>query len=83
MRGTSTRRSSMEPVICPNCGGTISALYDVFEDARKKMPERMGEILDELLIDRICCRAIFMTSVNFYQLRNGTYHKQTLEEAKK
>ncbi|MBS3125012.1 DNA-directed RNA polymerase subunit N [Candidatus Woesearchaeota archaeon] len=50
------------PIRCWSCGKPIAHLWEEF-DSRSKKGESKKEILDELGIDRYCCRAMMMGNV--------------------
>ncbi|MBI5223686.1 DNA-directed RNA polymerase subunit N [Candidatus Micrarchaeota archaeon] len=50
------------PVRCFTCGGVIGDLY---EDYRAKLAHKNAEAaLDELNVDRYCCRRMFISHVD-------------------
>lgn len=50
------------PVRCPSCGKVIGDKYDEFQE-RVKDGEDKGEVLDDLGVERYCCRTVFLTHV--------------------
>ena len=50
------------PVRCWTCGKPIGHLWDDFQE-RSKKGENKKDILDDLGIERYCCRAMFMGHV--------------------
>ena len=54
------------PIRCFSCGKPIAHLYEEFLKRRKK-GEKMKDILDDLGLDRYCCRQVFMGHVELIQ----------------
>lgn len=50
------------PVRCPSCGKVISDKYEEFEE-RTDDDEDAGEVLDDLGVEKYCCRTVFLTHV--------------------
>ncbi len=50
----------MIPVRCFTCGKVIGNVYEVYKD-RLVQGEDPGEVLDDLGIDRYCCRRMFLS----------------------
>jgi len=50
------------PVRCPTCGKVISDKYEEFEE-RTDDEEDAGEVLDDLGVEKYCCRTVFLTHV--------------------
>lgn len=50
------------PVRCFTCGRVIGHLWEEF-DRRVKEGEEPGKVLDDLGVDRICCRRMLLTHV--------------------
>ena len=50
------------PVRCPTCGKVISDKYEEFEE-RTNDEEDAGEVLDDLGVEKYCCRTVFLTHV--------------------
>jgi len=50
------------PVRCPTCGKVISDKYEEFEE-RTNDGEDAGEVLDDLGVEKYCCRTVFLTHV--------------------
>lgn len=50
------------PVRCFTCGKVIGHLWEEYE-RRVKEGEEPGKILDDLGVDRICCRRMLLTHV--------------------
>ena len=51
------------PVRCFSCGKPIGHLYEEYTERLKKGEDRK-KILDELGMERYCCRAIFLGHVD-------------------
>jgi DNA-directed RNA polymerase subunit N len=49
------------PVRCPTCGKVLSDKYEEFEG--RKEEEDKGEVLDDLGVEKYCCRTVFLTHV--------------------
>ena len=50
------------PVRCLSCGKVIGDKWEEFED-RVEEGEDAGEVLDDLGVDKYCCRTVFLTHV--------------------
>lgn len=50
----------MIPVRCMSCGKPIGGLWEAFR-SRVEKGEQPGVVLDDLGIDRYCCRTLMMT----------------------
>jgi len=50
----------MIPVRCFTCGKVISTAYDEFK-RRREAGEDLKEILDDLHLERYCCRRMLLT----------------------
>ncbi|MEW6721730.1 MAG: DNA-directed RNA polymerase subunit N [Candidatus Micrarchaeota archaeon] len=53
------------PVRCFTCGGVIGHLYEQYKSALKD--KKAGEALDELGLERLCCRRMFASHVDIVQ----------------
>ncbi len=51
------------PIRCWSCGKPVAHLWEEF-DARSKKGENKKDILDELGLERYCCRAMLMGHVD-------------------
>ncbi|MBI2667188.1 DNA-directed RNA polymerase subunit N [Candidatus Woesearchaeota archaeon] len=49
------------PIRCMSCGKPIAHLYEEFIERSKSEPKK--KVLDDLGLDRYCCRAVFMGHV--------------------
>ena len=54
------------PIRCFSCGKPIAHLYEEFLK-RKEKGEEIEKILDDLGLDRYCCRQVFMGHVELIQ----------------
>ncbi len=50
------------PVRCPSCGKVISDKYEEFEE-RTEAGEDAKKVLDDLGVEKYCCRTVFLTHV--------------------
>jgi len=51
------------PIRCWSCGKPIAQHWEEFQD-RVKKGEAKKEVLDDLGLDRYCCRAMFLGQVD-------------------
>ncbi|MEM3342222.1 MAG: DNA-directed RNA polymerase subunit N [Thermoplasmata archaeon] len=51
------------PVRCFSCGKVIGSLYETFR-MKVKQGQSPKEVLDELGLDRYCCRSIMISHVD-------------------
>ncbi|MFB6209273.1 MAG: DNA-directed RNA polymerase subunit N [Candidatus Nanohaloarchaea archaeon] len=51
------------PVRCMSCGKVISDKWNEFNE-RVENGEEKGEVLDDLGLEKYCCRTIFLTHVD-------------------
>ena len=51
------------PVRCFTCGAPIADKWDDYE-SRVKAGSKAAEALDELGVERYCCRRMFLSNVN-------------------
>lgn len=51
------------PIRCFSCGKPIAQLWEEFKK-RKERGENVKEILDELGLERYCCRTMFLGQVD-------------------
>ncbi len=51
------------PVRCFSCGKVLSDKWDEFQE-RVQDDEDKGEVLDDLGVEKYCCRTIFLTHVD-------------------
>ena len=52
------------PVRCFTCGSVIGHLYEQYKGAKDKKPD---VILDEMGVERYCCRRMFISHVDIVQ----------------
>ena len=57
------------PVRCISCGKPIGHLWEQFKEQTEK-GEDAGKVLDELDVNRYCCRAMFLGQVDTLELIN-------------
>ena len=57
------------PVRCFTCGKVIGHLYEEFEK-RVKNGENPKEVLDDLGVEKYCCRALFVGHVDLAEKVN-------------
>ncbi len=50
------------PVRCPSCGKILSDKYEEFKE-RTEDGEDAKEVLDDLGVEKYCCRTVFLTHV--------------------
>lgn len=55
------------PIRCVSCGKPIAHLYADFKERTAK-GENAKKVLDELGIERYCCRAVFLGHVDTLEL---------------
>lgn len=48
------------PVRCPSCGKPVGHLWEEFKERTEK-GESPKEVLDDLGLERYCCRSLFLT----------------------
>ncbi len=48
------------PVRCISCGKPVGGLWDSYQ-SRVEKGEPVKKVLDDMGLDRYCCRALFMT----------------------
>ncbi|MFB6076184.1 MAG: DNA-directed RNA polymerase subunit N [Candidatus Aenigmatarchaeota archaeon] len=52
------------PVRCMSCGKPVGHLWEEFEERAKENDEDPKEVLDDLGLERYCCRSLFLTHVD-------------------
>lgn len=52
------------PVRCPSCGKVISDKWEEFQERTGEGSEDKKEVLDDLGLEKYCCRTVFLTHVN-------------------
>ncbi|MEK6885671.1 MAG: DNA-directed RNA polymerase subunit N [Nanoarchaeota archaeon] len=58
------------PIRCMSCGKPIAHLWEEFKNRVEKKGEDAGKVLDELGLDRYCCRAMFLGQEDTLELVN-------------
>lgn len=58
------------PVRCFSCGKPIGHLWEEFKDRTENKKEDKKKVLDELGLERMCCRSIFLGQVDNLELIN-------------
>ena len=58
------------PVRCFSCGKPIAQLWEEFKKRTEEKNEDSGRVLDELGLDRYCCRAVFLGQEDTLELVN-------------
>lgn len=48
------------PIRCMGCGKPLAHLWEDFKKRVEKNGEDSGKVMDELGLDRYCCRALFL-----------------------
>lgn len=62
------------PVRCLSCGKVIGDKYEEFQE-RTEDGEDAGEVLNDLGLEKYCCRTIFLTHVD--TIEEAAEHKIT------
>lgn len=52
------------PTRCFTCGKVISDKWEDFQERAKEGDEHPKEVMDDLGLERYCCRTIFLTQVD-------------------
>jgi len=58
------------PVRCFSCGKPIGHLWETFKDRTENKKEDKKKVLDELGLERMCCRSVFLGQVDNLELIN-------------
>ena len=53
----------MIPIRCITCGKPVGHLWEKYNE-RINSGEKIGKVLDDLGLERYCCRAMFMAHVD-------------------
>jgi len=61
------------PVRCMTCGKPVGQYWDEFR-TRVQKGEDAAKVLDDLGLDRYCCRSLFLTHVDLIK-RVGSFQK--------
>ncbi|MCX9085162.1 MAG: DNA-directed RNA polymerase subunit N [Candidatus Methanoperedens sp.] len=56
----------MIPVRCFSCGKVVSSVWDEFK--KRTQTEDTGKVLDDLGVERYCCRRMLLTHVELVDL---------------
>ncbi|HEX7575110.1 MAG TPA: DNA-directed RNA polymerase subunit N [Candidatus Methanoperedens sp.] len=56
----------MIPVRCFSCGKVVSSVWDEYK--KRTQTEDTGKVLDDLGIERYCCRRMLLTHVELVDL---------------
>ena len=57
------------PIRCFSCGKPIAQLWKTFKE-KTEAGEPAGKVLDELGVERYCCRATFLGQTDILELVN-------------
>lgn len=66
-KSSKVKFSMIIPMRCFSCGKPIAHLWEQFRQRTEK-GEQVKKVLDDLGLDRYCCRAIFMGHVDLLEL---------------
>lgn len=55
------------PTRCFTCGKVIGDQWEAFKERARDGDEDAGEVLDDLGLERYCCRSIFLTHVDLQE----------------
>jgi len=58
------------PIRCFSCGKPIGHLWEEFKDRTGNKKEPAKKVLDELGLERMCCRSIFLGQTDNLELVN-------------
>ncbi len=58
------------PVRCFSCGKPIGQLWEEFKNRVEEKGEDSKEVMDELGLERYCCRSMFLGQVDTLELVN-------------
>jgi len=58
------------PIRCMSCGKPIANLWEEFKDRTQNKGEDPSKVLDDLGLDRYCCRAMFLGQEDTLELVN-------------
>ncbi len=53
------------PVRCFSCGKPIGHLWEKYQE--KSVSEERGRVLDDLGVERMCCRGVFLGQVDLLE----------------
>ncbi|MFW6025142.1 MAG: DNA-directed RNA polymerase subunit N [Candidatus Woesearchaeota archaeon] len=54
----------MIPIRCYSCGKPIGHLWEEYAERTKEKGENKKEVLDDLNVERYCCRGMFLGHVD-------------------
>lgn len=63
------------PVRCLSCGKVIGNKWEEFTERTQENDEDKGEVLDDLNVEKYCCRTVFLTHVD--TVKEAGEHKIT------
>ena len=52
------------PVRCFSCGKVIGDEWEEFQERVEEDEEDAGDVLDDLGLEKYCCRTVFLTNVD-------------------
>ncbi len=52
------------PVRCLSCGKVIGDKWEEFQERTEEDNEDKGDVLDDLGVEKYCCRTVFLTHVD-------------------
>jgi len=55
------------PIVCFSCGKPVAHLYEDFKERTSK-GEHPKKVMDELGLERYCCRALFMGQIDMLDI---------------
>lgn len=58
------------PVRCFSCGKPIAHLWEEFKQRVEEKDEDAGKVMDELGLERYCCRSMFLGQEDTLELVN-------------
>lgn len=56
------------PVRCFSCGKPIGHLWEEFKKRTQQEGENKKKVLDELGVERMCCRSVFLSQTDTIEL---------------
>lgn len=69
----------MEPIVCTRCGQSVSnrfAAYRSMLAAGHSPADAMVALRIPMTAEGLCCRSIFLTTVDLYEFRAGKYNRE-------
>lgn len=64
----------MIPIRCWSCGKPIAHLWESYKERVEKRGESKKDVLDDLGLERYCCRSMFLTHVELIE-RSAPFKK--------